>query len=481
MKKIWMMLVFGLFFTLAACTNERIPTTDPITPLPNDELPVDYSRFHNPFGFSSLIITDRKIYKDHVTVVQNEIEFLDALMDTSVKVIQIESDLSLGSKEITNQLSEAGKSLSSYSNVYRAHSRQPLTHPTLLETGVGQVRLNDRSDLMIYSKTGVKIKHAAFQIERSTNVVIRNLHLSELWEWDEYSEGQYKRNDWDYFSLKDVNGIWFDHLTFDQVYDGIIDLREHSQNVTLSWSKLNFNPNAFIDTQINHLEGNRSSHPYYDSLRTEGISVEDLKLFSSFQKKGFNLGNTTDGDGFEDITMTFHHLEVFNLMDRMPRLRKGDVHLYHMILDNTLLYQTRLVLNSPNLSFVNQGLVSTEGGSILLEHSIYKYVTTPIKNHQDSDPDVKYTGSYEVKNSELITGNRTYFGSSTDRNSLWLHTGANIALPYQMRNHEVIPYAYALEDVYYLTETFTNFKTGATTIEDFDWLWIDTTLSNIGD
>jgi pectate lyase len=272
MKKFWMMLVFSLLFTLAACTNKPIPTTDPITPLPNEELPVDNSRLHNPFGFSSLIITNRSIYKDDIRVVNNAIEFLDALLDTAVKVIRIDEDLSLGSKTITADLTNAGKSLSTYSNVYRAHSRQPLTHPILKETGVGQVRLNDRSDLMIYSEKGIQIKHAAVQIERSSNIVIRNLHVSELWEWDEYSEGQYKRNDWDYFSLKDVNGVWFDHITFDQVYDGIIDLREYSQNVTLSWSKLNFTPNAFIDAQIDYLEENRSTHPYYDRLRTEGIT-----------------------------------------------------------------------------------------------------------------------------------------------------------------------------------------------------------------
>ena len=480
MKKFWMTLVFGLVVTMAACTTNTIPPIDE-TPSPNDELPIDYSRLYNPFGFSSLVITSRSTYEDQITLVSTTIEFLDALMDSTTKVIHIEHDLSLGSKEVSEALANVNKTLSMYSTVYRAHSKQPLTHPILLESGVGQIRLTDRNDLMIYSSTGVEIKHAGFLIERSSNIVIRNIHLSELWEWDEYSQGQYKRNDWDYFSLKDVNGIWFDHLTFDQVYDGIIDLRENAQHITLSWSKLNFISNDFIDAQIDYLENNRSMHPYYDALRNEAISVEDLKVFASFQKKGFNLGNTTDGSGFENITMTFHHLEVFNLMDRMPRLRKGDVHLYHMILDNTLLYEYRLKLNSPNLSFVNQGLVSTEGGSILMEHSIYKFVTTPIKNHQDTNPDVKYTGSYSVINSEMIQPNRTYFGSTNDRNSLWIHTGSAAMIPFQMRNYSSIPYSYVLEDVYYLAETFETFPTGAQKILDFDWLYMDLTLSIKGD
>lgn len=475
MKRLSLVFVLCLVSMMASCTKPTV-TDKPDTTIPNEKPVIDYSRFQNPFGFSSLVITDRSGYKNDIEVVTNEIEFLDALMNEEVMIIKLMNDLSLGSKELSIKLEEVGKTLNDYKNVYRAHRNTPLTHPTLMESGIGEVRLLNRSDLVIYSESGIKIKHAAFLIEDSNNLVFRNIHFSELWEWDETSTGGYKRNDWDYFGLKNVNGIWFDHLTFDQAYDGIIDLREHSKNVTLSWSKLNFNPNDFISTQIYYLEENRSTHPYYDSLRNEGISKEDLELFMSFQKKGFNLGNTTDGEGFEDITMTFHHLEVFNLMDRMPRIRKGDAHLYHMILDNTRIHELRLKLNSPNLSFVNQGLVSTEEGSILLENSIYMFVSTPIKNHQDSNSDLKYTGAYQVTNSELITANRTYFGSSEDKNSLWVHNGSNY-LPYHMRNYEAIPYKYLLEDIYYLKDTFKSFPTGAQTIETFDWLSINTNLS----
>ena len=116
-----------------------------------------------------------------------------------------------------------------------------------------------------------------------------------------------------------------------------------------------------------------------------------------------------------------------------------------------------------------------------MEHSIYKFVTTPIKNHQDTNPDVKYTGSYSVINSEMIQPNRTYFGSTNDRNSLWIHTGSAAMIPFQMRNYSSIPYSYVLEDVYYLAETFETFPTGAQKILDFDWLYMDLTLSIKGD
>ena len=100
MKKFWMTLVFGLVVTMAACTTNTIPPIDE-TPSPNDELPIDYSRLYNPFGFSSLVITSRSTYEDQIILVSTAIEFLDALMDSTTKVIHIEHDLSLGSKEVS--------------------------------------------------------------------------------------------------------------------------------------------------------------------------------------------------------------------------------------------------------------------------------------------------------------------------------------------------------------------------------------------
>lgn len=484
MKKLFIILVTVLLFLMTACTEIPIHTTDPIPKEPTEpnETPYqDVTKFYNSFGFSSLVLTDRSSIIEGFYDVIDEVEFLEALMNPEAKVIRILSDLSLGSLEVSEKLSEQGKELKDFSSVYRPHGRQALMHPTLIASGVGHVRIVDRKNLMIYSDSGFKIKHAAFMMDRSENIIIRNLHFSELWEWDEESRGQYKRNDWDYFTIEESKGIWFDHLTFDNVYDGIIDVKEKSSDITLSWSKLNFKPNDFVDAQIDDLELNMSNRPYYKELRDEGISVEDIKLFASFQKKGFNLGNTTDGSGFESITMTFHHLEVYNLMDRMPRLRKGDVHLYHVIVDNKMLYDLRLKLNSPNLSFVNQSIVSTEQGAILMEHSILKYVTTPIKNHQDSSPDPKYTGSYRVVNSQMILSNRQYFGSSDDRNSLWVHTGSEPIRPFVWRNFEDIPYRYQLEDIYFLPEIFETYPTGAQYMENFNWLLIDETLHIKGD
>lgn len=469
---IFLLILMGCENVAIAPDDEEILDDKPIVDQPR-ELILDYTKFENPFGYASLGITDRlSISESSIAVVQNELEFIEALNNQYIRIINIVSDLNLGFYYLQETYGNAF--LESNNDVIRKHSKSPLLHPELLEQGVSQIRVQNRSDLTLYSENGITISHATFSMRDCQNVMIRNIHFTGIWEWDELSEGGYKRNDWDYFTLQDVNGIWFDHLTFDQAYDGIIDLKENSQNVTLSWSTLLFKPNSFVVNQINYLEENIEDYDFYKSLRDSGMSIEDVIRYASYQKKGFNIGNTTDGEGFENITITFHHLNVFNLQDRMPRIRKGDAHLYHIIVDNTELYELRLKISQYGISMVNQGIVTTEDGSVLMEHSIFKFVDTPIKNHQDSNPDVKYSGKYKVINSELQRYGRTYFGSNDDKNSIWIQSNQHETIEFSFRNYETLPYNYSLMDVYFLKEFFETYPVGHQYIEDFNWLYINT-------
>ncbi len=329
---------------------------------------------------------------------------------------------------------------------------------------------------MIFSKEGYSIKHVKFEIDGSKDLVFRNLRFSELWEWDEIGQGGYKVNDWDYFVVEKSEGIWFDHLTFEQAYDGIIDVKEGAANLTLSFSKLDFNPNQFIALQIEALEANQEDYPYYQRLRNNGISKEDIIKLASYQKKGFNLGNTTDGEGFESITFTFHHLEIFNLQDRMPRIRKGDAHLYQIILDNTGIYQLNLKINSNIVNIVNQGIVTTEDGAVLMENSVFKEVGILIKSHQDSSSDSKYTGKYKVINSSYYRNTREYFGSSDSTPSVWYPRNNHPKIPFAFRNYQELPYDYQMIDIAFLPDFFNKYPVGHQKIEDFNWLKIDTKL-----
>lgn len=485
MKKLYILLTIVLMtYFLISCqeskediqTNIETPIETPVIPTEPEEtvvpplpsIPETYDRFLSPQGFAELGLRTRNSLEGYVEV-QNEVEFIQALLNSNINIIEIKNDLNMGSNHVESLLQAEGMTLNDVRSVYRRHSHTPLKHPRLIEQGVGSIRIILRDHLMIYSKHGATISHATTLIDGSNDIVIRNLKLTGIWEWDELDQGQYKRNDWDYFTIEKSSNIWIDHITFDQAYDGIIDIKENTSHVTLSWSRLEFRPNTFIEEQIFFLEEHREDNPYYDLLRTQGISIEDLILHSSFQKKGFNLGNSTDGLGFESITMTFHHLDIYNLQDRMPRIRKGDVHMYHISLDNEDVYMLRLRLGQSGLSFVNQGIVTTEDGAVLMENSIFKYVTTPIRNHQDSNPSVTYTGRYQVINSELVLPSRNYFGSSGEPSSLWVHDNNAQTLSFRFRNHEEIPYAYVLSDVYFLNEIFERFPVGHIYLEDFDW------------
>jgi len=477
-KKLIYILLCILILFISGCERKTIetpsisePTEEPIDSIPSEPNEIDEDLFRYSFGFSSLSITNRNEVTEGYYEVSTEIEFLDALMQSDARIIEIKNNLNLGSKHVEARLLDDGLLLSTYRSVYRPHSRQPLLHPILLNEGIGQIRLISRENLMIYSKSGHTIKHTTFIIDGVKDLVIRNLSFTGIWEWDEETEGAYDRNDWDYFTVEKSDGIWFDHLSFDQAYDGIIDIKEEGQNITLSWSNLSFKPNDFIEAQMVHLEANIESYPYYQSIREKGITYEDMVIYASFQKKGFNFGNTTDGEGFESITVTFHHLLVENLMERLPRLRKGDVHLYHVILDNEDIFHLRLKYGA-NLNIGNQAIISTEGGAVLMEHSIFRYVSTPIRNHQNSNPDSKYTGSYQVINSELVMATRTYFGSSTDKITYWVHQNQNEAIEFSFRNHETVPYTYVLHDIYYLPQIFELYPPGPIDL-NINWLHIE--------
>lgn len=458
-------LLLFLLFSLTGC--EKTPA--------EEELPF---WFYNPFGYASLSVSGR----DGVEAVRvsDEVEFLEALLDEDVRAIEIASDLSLGSKELEEKLKAKGKSLNDFRSVYRV-SRAPQVHPVLKETGVGRIRIRLREGLLLFSRAGHSLKHAGFEIDEAKDIVIRNLVLEELWEWDDAGAGSYKENDWDYFVIEKSEGIWLDHLTFRQAYDGIVDVKEGCRNMTLSFSRLDFRPNAFIQAQIDYLEENRESYPYYDSLRDDGLTPDDILKMASYQKKGFNLGNQTDGEGYESITFTFHHLLIWNLQDRMPRIRKGDAHVYQITLDNTDIWNLNLAVNSKGVNLVNQGIVTTEGGAVFMENSLFINVQTPVKTHQESSSDQKFTGKFKVLESAYRRGEREYFGSSEGKAPVWTPANPHPLVPFALRNHEEIPYKYELMDIAFLPEFFEKYPPGAQNLEKINWTIIDSKLHEKGD
>ena len=444
----------------------------------------DLDYFKDSYGFASLRITDRSaVEQAKIASVANEVEFLEALKNSEISVIKITADLDLGYNNVVAKLTAAEKDPAQYTDgsVYRQNPNIPKVHPTLISSGVGQMILKDRNGLMIYSENGATIRHLTTRIESSEDIVIRNLKLTDIWEWDDQDLGQYDTNDWDYFTLeKDVKGIWFDHLTLSNAYDGIIDIKKGCSDITISWINMDFSVTDFIRDQFKHLQDNADSFPYYKSVKqaNANLSDEELMTFFASAKKGFNIGNTTDGTGFEDITVTIHNIYAKNLQDRLPRIRKGDVHLYNVYSDSSELYQVSAKSNG-NLKITSQAIVSTEDGAVLMENSVLKGIQFPVKTHQESNPDVRYTGKFKVNNSRYTFGDTDVLSSSDDVETSWVSFNAQTAqtLDFYFRNYQVLPYNYELADADDVLAVFKGNPVGAGAIEGLNWLEIDTDLS----
>jgi pectate lyase len=328
-----------------------------------------------------------------------------------VKIIEILNDLNMGYNEVGTLLT------TQTSNPLRANL--PATkHPALIASGVTLLDIQDFSGLTIYSKNGATIRHAEFNIKNGTNLILRNLKFDELWEWDEGTRGAYDTNDWDFVTIGDgggvTSGIWVDHCTFTKAYDGVLDIKKGASNITLSWSEVTpaaTGPGSFVQQQFDALEANRANNVMYNLLRTY-FTQEQVVAIALPQKKGHLIGST-NLEGLTSYTVTLHHNLYKDLQDRMPRLRGGDVHAYNLFVDSSnarivkAMRDDIVAANAPlasalssNYSFgiTSQASISTEGGAVQVEDSVFWGVLTPFRNNQTDVNNPAYTGAIRGSN-----------------------------------------------------------------------------------
>ncbi|MBQ8625157.1 MAG: hypothetical protein IJ419_03170, partial [Agathobacter sp.] len=278
-----------------------------------------YADAYGVTGGGLLLETNDNYYK-----VDTAEEFLDAVFAAKNgrqnTVIELTADINLGCNEIEN--------FDSYSKVIKAYKAQPLTHPTLIESGVSQLTLEEISNLTIFSLNGASIKHANITMKKAENIIIRNIKFDELWEWDEETNGDYDRNDWDYMTIDSTcDGIWIDHCTFYKAYDGIIDVKNPNPitNVTISWCE--FLPgsenNEFFDVMMDDIFANPDKYPTYQHMKEEGMTDEEVYMYAYGQKKTHLFGQDDTSTNAAGIQVTLANNYYFNSMDRMPRLRYG--------------------------------------------------------------------------------------------------------------------------------------------------------------
>jgi pectate lyase len=386
----------------------------------------------------------------------------------AVKVIEIMNDLDLGWIEVGSAVQTLG------STPFRSHNA-PLLHPRLLATGVSLIDVKPKGGLTIFSASGATLRHATLNIKSTANIIVRNLKFDEMWEWDESSKGDYDKNDWDFITLSNgggVSNVWIDHCTFTKGYDGVVDMKAGTQNVTLSWCSYvgddgATNPNSFVRQQLAALEANKSSYAFYNFLRTHGFSVEDIVTIIQGHDKGHLMGSNSLDAANATLSATFHHQWFKNLWDRcVPRLRAGNVHNYNIYVDDTQALAARrlrdgraALLSTADRNTLNNtysfnpplnGSISTEGAALLVEKSVYRNCLWPLRNNQTDVTNPVYTGKIVALDSIYHFDNADgsfvdVRGNSTDAGNPMGPFQAPI-IAFGWNGFSTLPYTYTTDD-----------------------------------
>ena len=415
-------------------------------------------------------------------------DLVAALGSKTTKVIEIMNDLNLGYNEVP---------ASARTGALRAASL-PLLHPVLLATGVSIIDIQDKNGLTIFSANGATIRHANFNVKRANNLLIRNLKFDELWEWDESSKGKYDKQGWDFITVDMTSdNVWIDHCTFTKAYDGVVDIKGGTKNVTISWSSFladDGGPGSFVRRQIEALEANRSAYVMYNFLRGAGFSTEDIIAISRSQKKGHLVGANEFDTANANHRVTLHHNYYLNMQDRLPRLRGGNAHAFNIYVNNvdalaakdlrnarvaamSSTNAAKLTGSSATYSFdvTLNGSISTESGAVLLEKSQFVDVLSPLRNNQVSASQPEYTGKILALDTLYSLRGVVFRGDSTTPGSPLAPVPAP-ELAFSWNGFAVLPYSYTTHDPSQLPSLLTGTEgAGAGTLIWTKENWLKTT------
>ncbi|HXJ73804.1 MAG TPA: hypothetical protein VNM37_13175, partial [Candidatus Dormibacteraeota bacterium] len=240
--------------------------------------------------------------------------------------------------------------------------------------------------------------------------------------------------------------------------------------------------NSFVWQQINTLESNKNSYAFYGFLRNHGFSTTDIVTIIQGHDKTHLMGSNDKDPNNVNLSATFHHLWMKNVWDRaVPRLRAGNVHDYNIVVDDTdALAAKRLrdargsAMSTANLNTLNNtysfnpplnGSISTEGGAVLVEKSVYNDCLYPLRNNQTDVTDPTYTGKILGLDVIYQFDSTVVRGDSTDAGSpLGPFQAPVIAFSWNAASGApggVLPYTYTMDDPSVLQSNLSSPTSGA--------------------
>lgn len=449
-------------------------------------------------GYASNGDFDFRKYKgtDAYRVVTTPLEFLTAIKDAkydytstwdadtktlnqtlnkegSVHVIEIANDLNMGYFKL-GAAEKATNIVSDFANKMENLKPYLCMSDMVLENGISQIKIENTSNLLIYSKNGAKLTHCGFKLTTDANVAFRNLEFDEMWQWEDApvensnAIGDYDFFGWAYFKISFCEYIWIDHCTFGKSYDGQIDYANPVYTTTgtafrapygakgdnglhISWCSFNAgsdDKDGYLYKMMDSIEqeylAGKKNYLYYNSLRDAGISFEDILYGIAIpQKKGFLCGDDakfSSVDSEDDynfnlkLKVSFANSVFKNIEDRLPKLRGGNAYMYNCVVDCSQYYAYRLKLLTQRAAsavqsvnsgwkcaLVSQGIVCGNGGSVQAENCMFRGIDTLIKHNDKKNISPYVDGGYQIVNCQYQKGadGQVFYGSSSDYNSVF--------------------------------------------------------------
>lgn len=269
----------------------------------------------------------------HIYTVTNRQELVAALgsNDATPKIIYVQGTIDANVNDNNQPLSCAdyaagtGYSIQAYLQAYDPATWGRTTRPSgPLETARqaaqrnqgARIRIGVGSNTTLVGLDDARIVSANLIVDRVDNVIIRNITFQDAYDcfpvWDptDGSTGNWN-SAYDSISLTTATHVWADHNAFNdgdnpdssqpmyfgrpyQVHDGALDITRGSDLVTVSW-------NRFTDHDKTMLIGST------DNPGTPGSPTSDRGK----------------------LRVTVHHNLFANILQRAPRVRFGQVHVYN--------------------------------------------------------------------------------------------------------------------------------------------------------
>lgn len=243
-------------------------------------------------------------------------ELAAAVQGDVPKIVRVVGDIDAGRRADGTAIScvdyqRDGYTLENYLQAFDpAHWSGPASGPMELARKASaaaqgqQVKIKVGSNTTLIGAGQVSLTGLQVDVEKVNNVIVRNLRISDAYDCFPGWNGETWKTEYDNLVVSGSTHVWLDHLTLDDGetvdaeqpeyfgqrflrHDGLLDVVRQADLVTISWSRL-----AGHDKSM--LWGN---------------------------------GDTVTADRGK-IRVTLHHNEFVDLVQRAPRLRFGQAHVY---------------------------------------------------------------------------------------------------------------------------------------------------------